>query len=127
VKNSVQQELSNRGFKIADGDVMVLVELSKFLNDFKVGMWSGDAIAELTMSVQIRKSDGNIVYSKLVNGEGEKLKIQLASGANAKVALEGALQNAVVRLFSDPLFIDGLLKAPTARASAAPAAGGPPQ
>jgi hypothetical protein len=41
--------------------------------------------------------------------------------------LEGALQNAVVRLFSDPLFIDGLLKAPAVRAAAAPAAGGPPQ
>lgn len=110
VKTSIQQELSSRGFKIAEGDVTVLVELSKFLNDFKVGMWSGDAIAELTMSVQIKKSDGNIVYSKLVNGEGEKLKIQLASGTNAKIALEAALQNAVVRLFSDPLFTDGLLK-----------------
>jgi uncharacterized lipoprotein len=124
VKTSIQQELRNRGFKIAAGDVAVLVELSKFLNDFKVGVWSGDAIAELTMSVQVKKPDGNIIYSKLVTGEGEKLQIQLASGKNAKIALEGALQNAVLRLFSDPLFIDGLVKASagaptTAGASAA--------
>ena len=110
VKTAIQEELSARGFKLSEGDVTVLVELSKFYNDFKNGMWSGDAIAELTMSAQIKKSDGNIVYSKLINGEGEKLKIQLASGKNAKVALEGALANAVVRLFADPLFIDGLMK-----------------
>ena len=126
VKTSIEQELKNRGFNLAEGDVTVLVELSKFLNDFKVGMWSGDAIAELTMSVQIRKSDGNIVYSKLVNGEGEKLKIQLASGKNAEVALEGALQNAVLRLFSDPSFTDGLLKSSATR-TASTAAGGPSQ
>lgn len=127
VKNSIEQELKDRGFKVAEGDVTVLVELSKFLNDFKVGVWSGDAVAELTMSVQIKKPDGNIVYSKLVTGEGEKLKIQLASGKNAEVALEGALQNAVVRLFADPLFTDGLLKAPATRTAAAPTAGGPSQ
>jgi uncharacterized lipoprotein YajG len=127
VKTSIEQELSNRGFKLAEGDVTVLVELSKFLNDFKVGMWSGDAMAELTMSVQIRKSDGNIIYSKLVTGEGEKLKIQLASGKNAQVALEGALANAVARLFSDPLFTDGLLKTTPARTAAAPATGSSPQ
>jgi len=126
VKTSIEQELKNRGFNLAEGDVTVLVELSKFLNDFKVGMWSGDAIAELTMSVQIKKSDGNIVYSKLVNGEGEKLKIQLASGKNAEVALEGALQNAVLRLFSDPSFTDGLLKSSATR-TVSTAAGGPPQ
>jgi len=125
VKKAIQDELSNRGFKLADGDVTVLVELSKFYNDFKTGFWAGDAVAELTMSAQIKKSDGNIVYSKLVNGEGEKLKIQLASGANAKVALEGALANAVLRLFEDPMFIDGLLKTSSPHVAATP--GGPPQ
>jgi uncharacterized lipoprotein YajG len=111
VQKTIQTELSNRGFRLADGDVTVLVELSKFYNEFKEGFWSGDAAAELTMSAQIKKSDGNIIYSKLVNGEGEKLKIQLASGANAKVALEGGLANAMVRLFGDPLFVDALLRA----------------
>jgi uncharacterized lipoprotein YajG len=111
VQKAIQTELSNRGFKLADGDVTVLIELSKFYNEFKEGFWAGDAVAELTMSAQVKKSDGNIIYSKLVNGEGERLKIQLASGANAKVALEGALANAMVRLFGDPLFVDALLKA----------------
>jgi uncharacterized lipoprotein len=127
VQKAIQDELSSRGFKLSGGDVTVLVELSKFYNEFKVGMWSGEAVAELTMSVQIKKADGNIIYSKLINGEGEKLKIQMASGANAKVALEGALANATVRLFNDPLFVEGLLKASTARAALAPSAGGPPQ
>lgn len=127
VKKAIQDELSNRGFKLSDGNVTVMVELSKFYNEFKVGMWSGDAVAELTMSVQIKKSDGNIIYSKLINGEGEKLKIQMASGTNAKVALEGALANATVRLFGDPSFVDGLLKTSTTRAALAPSAGAPSQ
>lgn len=111
VQKAIQTELTNRGFKLGDGDVTLLVELSKFYNEFKVGFWAGDAEAELTISAQIKKADGNITYSKLVNGEGEKLKVQLASGKNAKVALEGALSNAIARLFADPLFIDGLIKA----------------
>jgi uncharacterized lipoprotein len=111
VQHAIETELSNRGFKLADGDVTVLVELSKFYNEFKPGMWSGDAVAELTMSAQIKKPDGNIIYSKLVTGEGEKEKIQLASGKNAEAALEAALQNTMVRLFADPLFTDGLVKA----------------
>ena len=111
LQKAIETELSSRGFKLSDGDVAVLVELSKFYNDFKPGFWAGDAVAELTMSAQIKKPDGNIVYSKLVTGEGEKLKIQLASGKNAEIALENALQNAITRLFSDPLFVDGLVKA----------------
>ncbi len=126
LQQAIQTELSNRGFKLSGGDVTVLIELSKFYNDFKTGFWAGDAVAEMTMSAQIKKSDGNIVYSKLVTGEGEKLKIQLASGANAKIALEGALSNAVLRLFSDPLFTEGLLKASSAQPATA-ASASPPQ
>lgn len=111
LQNAIETELSNRGFKLSEGDVTILVELSKFYNEFKEGFWAGDAVAELTISAQIRKPDGNIIYSKLVTGEGEKLKIQLASGKNAEIALENALQNATVRLFGDPLFVDGLVKA----------------
>ena len=73
-------------------------------------MWSGDAVAEVTMEEQIKKADGNIAYSKVVSGEGKNPNIQMASGKNAKIALDAALYSAVERLFGDPAFIDTLLK-----------------
>ncbi len=111
VKRAVHAELSDRGFKLADGDVLLLIDLNKFYNDFKVGFWAGDAVAEVTMQAEIKKSDGNIAYSKLITGEGKNTNIQLASGTNAKIALDAALADAIAKLFGDPQFIDTLLKA----------------
>jgi uncharacterized lipoprotein len=111
VKRAVHAELTDRGFKLADGDVLLLIDLNKFYNDFKVGFWAGDAVAEVTMQAEIKKSDGSIVYSKLITGEGKNTNIQLASGTNAKIALDAALADAIAKLFGDPQFIDSLLKA----------------
>ena len=110
VKKAIETELSQRGFKVSGGDTLLMIQLVKFLNDFKPGFWSGDAVAEVMMEVQLKKVDGSIAYSKVVSGEGKNPSIQLASGANAKVALDAALQNAVERMFGDPVFIDALLK-----------------
>lgn len=111
LKRALEAELSNRGFAMSNGDVLLLAELSKFWNDFKIGFWSGDAVAELTMNVQIKRADGSIAYSKAVTGGGTKPKIQMASGENAKTALNAALQDAVAKVFSDPALTESLLKA----------------
>ncbi len=113
VKSAIEMELTNRGFQLGQGGVSTAVELSKFYSDFKVGFWSGDAVGEVTMSVQVRRSDGTIVYSKLVTGQGAKDNLQLASGKNAKVALDGALRDAIAKLFSDAAFVQALLQAAT--------------
>src|SRR4029079_1244435 len=52
VKKAVETELSHRGFKTASGDTLLLIQVVKFLNDFKSGVWSGDALAEVTMEAQ---------------------------------------------------------------------------
>jgi len=91
--------------------VAVATELSKFYSDFKIGFWSGSAVAEVTMNVQVKKADGSIGFSRLVTGEGVKENLQLASGSNAKVALDAALKDAVGKLFGDTAFVDALLKA----------------
>lgn len=111
LKSAIGVELNARGFRLDGGGVALVAELSKFYSDFKTGFWSGKAIAELTMNVQIRKRDGTIGFSKLVNGGGGKERIQLATGSNAKVALDAALRDAVSQLFADSEFIEALLKA----------------
>lgn len=111
LKKAIEVEHANRGFRLGAGGVTVISELSKFYSDFKIGFWSGSAVAEVIMNVQVKKADGNIGYSKLVTGEGGKEHLQLASGSNAKVALDAALRDALSKLFRDAGFIDALLKA----------------
>lgn len=90
-----------------------MADLSTFRNHFKAGFWSGDAVAEVIMEVTVKNQGGQIVYSKLVAGQGKNPNIQLASGSNAKVALDAALKDAMDKMFADKAFIDALLKPAT--------------
>jgi uncharacterized lipoprotein YajG len=121
LRGAITSELAGRGFTIRAGSIVVLVELSKYWNDFKVGAFSGSAAAEMTMNVQVKGPDGSIVFTKLVTGQGMAREIALASGDNAKVALEAALRNAVGQVVAEGDFISALLKANAVEAPAAPA------
>ena len=111
VSDAIIIELRNRGFKINEGRVAIKIELTKFYNDFKIGAWSGSAAAEVACSVQVKKPDGNINYAKAITGMYTEKGIQLCSGKNAKVALEGALKNAIAKLMQDEDFIKAILQA----------------
>ncbi len=110
VKNAIETELKNRGFILTEGSVSVFAELNKYYNDFKTGFWSGRAVAELVMNVQVKKQDRSILYSKMIAGENSHT-VQMASGKNAKIVLDGALKDAISKLFDDPSFIDSIFKA----------------
>jgi len=110
LQKGIEAELKNRGFELADGSVLVLAELSKYYNSFKTGFWSGSAVAEVVMNVQVKKSDKSILYSKMIAGENSHT-VQLASGKNAKIVLDAALKDAISKLFSDTSFLDSLFKA----------------
>ena len=120
LSNAIQTELVNRGFVIGNGPARLLVDLQKYYNDFKTGFWSGTAVAELLMSVQVKDPDANIVFAKLVTGDGSLPGIQLASGENAKVALESALSDGIAKLFNDKSYIDALFRAARADSIKAP-------
>jgi len=109
LSKALETELSARGFKIQPGSAKLDVELNKCLNDFKMGMWSGSAIAELVINVQLKKADGTIAYTRLLSTEAQNTGIQLSSGENAKIALERAFQNSIRVLMEDKQFIDTLL------------------
>ena len=111
VKAAIETELKDRGFQVKEGGVTVATELSKFYSNFEVHFWSGTAVAEGNMEVQIKGEKGQIIYSRMIAGRGEEPGCQLASGSNAKAALDRALQDMVARLFADPAFMESLLKA----------------
>ena len=106
IANAVGTELTNRGFSVNGGSVLVFLELSKFYNSFQ----HGDAVAEVIMNAQVRKSDGGIIFSRLISGEATE-GIAFRSGKNAKSALESALRNAVQYLDNDTEFITALFEA----------------
>ena len=110
VSEAFEAELQNRGFRIGSGDVLVFIELQKFYNDFKIGDWSRAAVAEVVMNVQVRKPNGEVLFSRSVRGKGTKQRCQLITGKNAKIALDGALRGAVLALVNDSSFINALLK-----------------
>ena len=114
VQSAIEMELTDRGFELTlTNGISIVADLSTFRNHFKVGFWAGDAVAEVIMDITVKSQSGQIVYSKLVAGQGTNPNIQLASGSNAKVALDAALKDAMDKMFSDKAFIDALLKPAT--------------
>jgi uncharacterized lipoprotein YajG len=109
-KTAIEDELSSRGFTLAEGNLVVGVEVGKFYNDFKIGFWAGDAVAELAMNIQVTTKEGTIVFVKSIAAEGKNANIQLCTGSNAKTALDLALKEGVAKLFADKTFMDALMK-----------------
>jgi uncharacterized lipoprotein YajG len=115
VRASVESELTRRGFRAGAGGVTVVVELRRLYNDFKTGFFSGDAIAEADLEVQVLapgvRDGGPSLYQGRAAGSGQNPNVQLSSGENAKVALEDALSEAVWRMFNNRRFVGAILEA----------------
>lgn len=101
IRKSIITELQNRGFIVDSGSTNVDIELIKFYNDFKSGFFAGDASAEIIMGVQVKQKNGNIPYNKTITGTYVEQNIQLATGSNAKRALDGALKDVIPKLMND--------------------------
>lgn len=111
-QKAIEYELKARGFSLGNDKSVVSIDadLTKYYNDFKIGFFSGDAIAELNMGVTIKSNKGDLVYSRQFVAQGIEPNIQLTNGDNAELALEKALAEGMQKLFSDKLFISALVK-----------------
>ncbi len=112
IRKALEQELQSRGFIIGnEAIVSIITDLSRFWNEFKVGFFAGDAIADLNMNVMVKNKKGAILYNRNIQVQGIEPNIQLASGDNARTALDNALRKGVMSLFEDQSFINALLSA----------------
>lgn len=111
VKSAMEAELSARGYAVNDTGVVVACEVFDFSSKFQSGFWSGTAVANVRLNVKVRNAQGSYIFSELVRGEGRKEKIQLASGANAKPALDAALKQTMDNLFARPDFFAAIARA----------------
>lgn len=125
LRDAIKSELANRGFKLSDSGVLLVVDLEKFwavLNRnssvkhyvFEPRTFLNKAEAELTLSAQIRKSDGTTAYSKTFTGNAEKPDADLNT-ATAEAVLNDALKDSLAQMFADPPFADQLVN-PTGNA-----------
>lgn len=119
VAQAIEQELKARGFRVAKGNVFVLVDVNKFYNDFKTGMFVGQAVAEVMLNIQVMNAGGKLLYSKSYPGEYTVADVMMMTGPNAKEAVEGALGNVLTRMMGDQYFIQSLIEAGRAAAPSA--------
>lgn len=111
VRSAIEGELRLRGFFLEGGFATVSVEMTRLWNDFKTGLVSGDAVADVTFNVKVADAAGKVHYTKSVVAQGVNSPIALASGENAKIAIDRALQTAIAQLLADQEFIGALLLA----------------
>jgi uncharacterized lipoprotein len=107
---AVEFELQNMGFKVGPGGKNVLVELIRFYNDFKIGFFSGDAVADGLINVKVKDQQNQVIYSQAYEGGHIESNIMLASGENAQIALKGAMADIVAKIAHDKNLHKALLK-----------------
>ena len=113
VRKAIEKELQARGFQLGSDMALVRVaaDVTRFYNDHKMGFFAGDAVADLNLSVIVKSKSGQLLFSKQIIAQGKEANTQLASGNNARIALERALENGMKVLFEDPGFLSSLLAA----------------
>lgn len=111
VRGALERELKALGFRTDAGGLPVGVELQNFYNNFKVGFFSGDAVAEVAFVLKVRDPGGALLFSQLYSATGTEANIQLASGENAKAALQKALTAAIRAAIDDQALRQALLSA----------------
>ena len=113
VRKAIEKELQARGFQLGSDAALVKVaaDITRFYNDHKMGFFAGDAVADLNLSVTVKSKSGALLYAKQIIAQGKEANTQLATGNNAKLALDRALENGMKMLFEDPAFLSALLAA----------------
>jgi uncharacterized lipoprotein len=111
IRKAMEKELQARGFQLGSDAALVKVaaDVTRFYNDHKTGFFSGDAVADLNMSVTVKSKSGALLFSKQIVAQGKEANTQLATGNNARIALERALESGMKTLFEDQAFLSALL------------------
>ena len=108
VRGGVERELKAQGFAVGPGNASITVELQNFYNNFRVGFATGGAVADVALAVKVRNAGGALVYSQTYDASLSN-DVFMASGENAKAALEKALTTATRKIVDDKALQEALL------------------
>ena len=101
VAGAVEQTLRAEGYRIEPGHAALTVDVLDFYNDFKIGVFTGDAVADVELTVTVRDPANAIVFTRTYDGGGKEADIMLANGSNARAALIKAFESCVNSMVSD--------------------------
>jgi|SRR4051812_18383910 uncharacterized lipoprotein YajG len=113
VRGGVERELKAQGYAIGAGGLSVTVELQNFYNNFRLGLVTGGAVADVALAIKVRNAAGTLLYSQLYDASISN-DIFMASGTNAKASLEKALTIATMKIVEDKALQAALLSARSA-------------
>ena len=119
VRRSLEQEFKAQGFRIGEDGAAVAIEVQNFYNNFKVGLVSGIAAAEVNFSLKVRDAAGTLLYQQFYAGTGAVEGVMLASGTNAKAGVEKALA-AAIRMAGDDVELQKALLSTWPRSAPVP-------
>ncbi len=108
--DAVEFELENLGFRIGEDGKLLTVALIRFYNDFKMGFFAGDAVADGLIVISITDANGEVSFSSSYEGGAIEPDIQLALGYNARIALIRAMADIVSKIAQDRNLHTALLK-----------------
>jgi uncharacterized lipoprotein YajG len=110
VRGAVELELKAQGFAIGANGLSVTVELQNFYNNFRLGLVQGSAVADVALAVKVRNAAGALLYSQLYDATASN-DVFMASGTNAREALQKALAVATRKIVDDRALQAALLSA----------------
>ncbi|MGK7867086.1 YajG family lipoprotein [Falsiroseomonas sp. E2-1-a20] len=110
-QRAIVEELTSRGFRIGGSEARLDVEVLRFFSQFQTGFFAGSAKADLSVNVRLTDRSGRLVLAKTFTAEGIVPSLQLASGANARLALEDGLRKLIRMIGDDVELAQALLRA----------------
>lgn len=111
VGSAIRGELQRAGFRVDGGDARIDLEVLRFYNDFRTGFFAGRAQAEIQVNLRLFDRNGAQLYSRVYTVQAELPSLLLASGSNAAIALQNAMERLVEAVMGDQAFIAALLSA----------------
>ncbi len=127
VEDSLQTEFRRRGFHSSGpANVLVVVTLNKFFNEFQSGLLSTDADAEVRVYLRVFKGPvekGTPIYHGHVEGSAVKENVSTSGGETAKLALDAALSDLVRKVLSNDQLLRAILQTAPPPPAADPSSG----
>ena len=113
VRDAVQIELQDRGFKIGADSAQLMINLNGLEVERRTGwIYENRAHALWMMQVRVMRKNGTVIYTHEAAGEAGDPSIAADhSVGSAERVTNLALQDCIQRLFADPQFINALLNA----------------
>jgi uncharacterized lipoprotein len=113
-RDAIRTELQAHGFAIsnvhAPGNVEVRVQVLRFTGNFFSSLFFSTYTGEMTMHAEVESPGKGIVYSQNFDVTHTYRPSDFGSASDHfGIALSGALQDGVTKLFADPAFIAALL------------------